>query len=488
MAQMLATLGCQTAHDHQVRPAGQAIQSCLRVMQVLFEVAAPQAHRIANQRNNACTLSLQANPDFGGQQQFVVMQHDAVRIGCGPDLSTLPQTRLPHPGRGNASDYRTTGGSHETPACGVDIECAAHEISALRALTSAAAVAMATNAKLLRKVYKRKGYQMKRACTILTLALGLCVYAMPSFAAAAEAGWQTDPVSNAVVPATTRAELYRILDSYVSALKAHDPSRVKWAPVVRNTENNVALMVGDGVWATNTAVGPYELRFADTQTGQVALFTTVGETDDTSAMALRLKVVNGQISEAETLIVRQQDSGIKFEGQKFETQPAMNEMLPVSQRLPRERMISFANGYFDTLQLNDGTLFTRFHPRCKRIENGVQTTNNASFAVVPVARLGCEEQFRMGNYRYDTRLRARRFMMVDEERGIVLASGFIDHAGQVAEYKLTDGTVVKSPVRRPHSFYLFEAFKLKDNSIEQIEANFITVPYNMPSPWDSWPR
>jgi len=327
---------------------------------------------------------------------------------------------------------------------------------------------------------------MIRVYTTMALAMGLLLTSPVSLAAAAESAWQPDPRNNAVLPTTTRAELYKVLDSYVAALKAQDPSRVKWAAQVRNTENNVALMVGDGVWATNTAVGPYDLRFADTQTGQVALFTTVAETDDTSAMAVRLKVSNGLISEVETLIVRQQDSGIKFEGQKFEHQPVMNELLPAAQRLPRERMVSFASGYFDTLQLNDGTLFTRFHAHCKRIENGVQTTNNASFAVVPVARLGCEEQFRMGNYRYDTRLRARRFMMIDEERGIVLASGFIDHAGQIADYKLTDGTVVKSPVRRPHSFYLFEAFKLKDNSIEQIEANFITVPYNMPSPWDAW--
>ena len=43
-------------------------------------------------------------------------------------------------------------------------------------------------------------------------------------------------------------------------------------------------------------------------------------------------------------------------------------------------------------------------------------------------------------------------------------------------------------MRRPHSFYLFEAFKLKDGAIEQIEADFITVPYNMPSPWDEGSR
>ena len=318
------------------------------------------------------------------------------------------------------------------------------------------------------------------------LGLGLSVPCLA--ASAATESWLPDARANAALPAVTRADLYKALDAYVAALKARDPTRVKWATHVHNTENNVALMVGDGLWATITALGPYDLRFADPLTGQVALFTTATESDETSAMALRLKIENGAVSEAETLVVRQSDSGIKFEGQKFENKPAMNEMLRSEQRLPRARMISLADGYFDTLQLNDGTLFTKFHPNCKRVENGVQTTNNPNFAVVPVSRLGCEEQFRAGNYRYDTRLRARRFLLVDEERGVVLAAGFIDHAGGLDSYKLTDGTVVKSPVRRPHSFYLFEAFKLKDGAIEQIEADFITVPYNMPSPWDEGSR
>ena len=42
-----------------------------------------------------------------------------------------------------------------------------------------------------------------------------------------------------------------------------------------------------------------------------------------------------------------------------------------------------------------------------------------------------------------------------------------------------------SPVRRPHSFYMLELFKIEDGMLRQIEANFITVPYYMPSPWDS---
>jgi hypothetical protein len=74
--------------------------------------------------------------------------------------------------------------------------------------------------------------------------------------------------------------------------------------------------------------------------------------------------------------------------------------------------------------------------------------------------------------------------LVDEERGLVLAYGFIDHCGRLDEYQLTDGRTVKSPIRYPHSFYLAELFKVDNGMICQIEANFITVPYHMKSPWD----
>lgn len=325
----------------------------------------------------------------------------------------------------------------------------------------------------------------------LTRSFVLAVAVLTS-AVAARADQANEPVPearhNAALPSTTRAELYRVLDSYLAALKVRDPQRVKWAPRVRNTENNVAMMVGDGLWGTITALGSYDLRFADPLTGQVGFFGTVTETTDTSGFTLRLKVENGLVAEAETLVVRQADSGIKFEDQKFEVKPVLNEILPAAQRVPRAQMISLSDGYFDTLQLNNGTLFTKFHPNCERIENGVKTTHNPGFTVTPVSKLGCDEQFKLGYYRYNDRLRGRRFPLVDEERGLVLSAGFIDKTGRLGEFRLTDGTVAKPLLHRPHSFYLLELFKLKDGSIEQIESNFLTVPYNMPSPWDDWAR
>jgi hypothetical protein len=290
---------------------------------------------------------------------------------------------------------------------------------------------------------------------------------------------------NAKPALQSREALYGALDMFLDGLLARDPSRVAWADSVAYTENNVALMVGDGIWNTITGRGSYDLRFADPLTGQVGLFTTVIETNDESAFTLRLGIEDGAIAEIEMVVVRAADEALKFPNPRFWTKPQLEEIVPPASRSTRERMISIANGYFSTLECNDGTILTKFHAQANRVENGVQTTNNPDF-FIPVAALGCEEQFRLGNYRYDDRLRGRRFPLVDEERGLVMAGGFIDHCGKLGDYELTDGHKVTSPIRRPHTFYLLELFKIRDGAIEQIEANFITVPYHMPSPWDDW--
>lgn len=281
-----------------------------------------------------------------------------------------------------------------------------------------------------------------------------------------------------------REALYAALDAFLAALDKGASAHVNWAAAALFSENNVMLATDDGVWGTVQGLGSYQLRFADTRTRQVGYFGTLIEAIEESALTVRLALNEaGEVAEAELLIVRQSDSGIKFENPRYWDKPILHRA-PASP-VERAEMVRLSNGYFDTLQRNDGTIHTRFHPDCQRVENGVQTTRNPEFAkIVPVSALGCEEQFRMGNYLYDDELRARRFPLVDEERGLVLAFGFIDHSGRIDEYQLTDGRTVKSPVRRPHSFYISELFKIDHGMIEQIEANFITVPYRMPSPWD----
>jgi hypothetical protein len=285
-------------------------------------------------------------------------------------------------------------------------------------------------------------------------------------------------------PACDRTCLYTILDSYLGALRAHDAAQVPWTARPRYLENNVELRPGDGVWVTLTSLdASYEMRFADTAAGQVAVFGVLDERGTRAPFALRLKVVERAVMESEIVIARPQEAGVSFVNANLQIIPVWNEMLTPAQRMPRQKLVDVANGYFDTLQLNDGRLYTEFTDDCNRRENGAQTTNNTSPGANPIWKYGCAAQFRLGAYRYDDRLRDRRFVVVDEERGIVLAGGFIDHSGRLTSFPLTDGTTRQSNYLRPHSFSLLEAFKIVGGKIRQVEAVFFSVPYNMPSPW-----
>jgi hypothetical protein len=282
--------------------------------------------------------------------------------------------------------------------------------------------------------------------------------------------------------------LYGFLDQYLAALKAKDPSRLPLDRDFRYSENNVMMKFPDGVWGTLTGLGDYNLRTADPVNGAVGCYGIVQETNSTAMFALRLKVVDSKISEAETLIRRSEGSGPFPRKPVLKEKPAFTEMVPPGERSPRERMIAIADGYFSTLQLNDGVLFAPFDDNCDRVENGLQTTHNPDLAkTIPVAILGCAQQFKLGNYRYDDRVRDRRFFLVDEERGLIMTAGFIDHAGRLENFTLTDGTPMKSPMRTPSTLCFLELFKIRGGKIQQIESIFIGVPYYMPSPWIEYP-
>lgn len=283
-----------------------------------------------------------------------------------------------------------------------------------------------------------------------------------------------------------RTELYALADAYLDALEAKDPARLPWADDAVFTENNVRLEPGDGLWNTISArPRTYDLKVADPATGQVAWFGLVEEHGHPAIMALRLCVKMLKIAEVETVICRSMEFGPFPSIETYVApRPLMLADVPEAQRCTRERMIAIANGYFDTLELNDGTLHTEFTDDCDRIENGLQTTNNPDIEGYPIAAMGCAAQFRLGQYIYDDRLRDRRFPLVDEQKGIVLAGGFIDHTGKVVDVTWTDGvTKTKSVFHFPHSFALLELFKIVEGKIAGVEAVFITVPYNMPSPW-----
>lgn len=280
-----------------------------------------------------------------------------------------------------------------------------------------------------------------------------------------------------------RACLYDLTDRYFQAMVKKDTSRAPVAPQVKFSENGVLLDIGDGLWNTISGIRGYDLKIADTKTGEVAVIEVVEEHGVPGIIAARFHVENRQITEVETVLSRKIDTSPFPVTDGYDSpSPIWSEDVPAAKRNQRARMISVADGYFDTIQLNDGTLFTNFSDDCDRVENGLLTTNT-EIPGYDIAKMGCAEQFELGQYIYDDRLRDRRYPLVDEEKGVVLAAGYMDHTGSVYEFEWTDGTPQTSIFFYPHSFILIELFKVEDNAIRRVEAVFASMPYNMPSVW-----
>jgi hypothetical protein len=146
-------------------------------------------------------------------------------------------------------------------------------------------------------------------------------------------------------------------------------------------------------------------------------------------------------------------------------------------------MIAVTNSYFEGLVHATGKL-TPFDPNCTRMENGNVTANNPEGK--GIFKLSCGGQFDTGFSKFITQITDRRFLVVDEERGLVYAIVFFMHAGNVRTVQLTDGTTmtVPPPYTTPYEFQIGELFKIKNGKILRVEAVLLPVPYGMKSGWN----
>jgi hypothetical protein len=277
------------------------------------------------------------------------------------------------------------------------------------------------------------------------------------------------------------------LGAYMDALERRAPLAVPAAGDLVFVENNVVLQLGEGLWGTVSDVDDVGLELADPQTGNAAWLGSVRENGRQVMFAARIHVENGLIDEVETVAVRPMDlTAPPRPPRQFAHDPAFAEILPPEERRPRQRMIAIADSYFDTVEYNDGQVFAPFAQDCARLENGISTTavdpNTRGGNAASIAE-GCEAQFELGIYRINKRIRERRYPLVDEERGVVLASGFFDHANEFDRYLLTDGREMKTALKWPNTVNLLEAFRIRDGEISRIEAVFTYAPYFAHNPF-----
>ncbi len=110
--------------------------------------------------------------------------------------------------------------------------------------------------------------------------------------------------------ACDRACLTGILDRYLNAMAANDAKKAPFAANIKYTENAAKLPLNEGLWFTAAGLTNYKIVLADPQ-GSAAAFVGVvtehmppGKDPRNTILALRIKVANRQITEAEAVVVR----------------------------------------------------------------------------------------------------------------------------------------------------------------------------------------
>jgi len=290
--------------------------------------------------------------------------------------------------------------------------------------------------------------------------------------------------------ACDRACLEGVANDYLEALVAHDPSCVPLADNVVYVENGIALKPGQGLWKTATGLGAYRHYFADIRAGQVGLITSIQQNGKGQVLVLRLKVVAGKITEVEQMIINDGRSASSYED--YELDPLWRRGTPPAGRVARDALIATSNKYWTGMQENDGQGdYSFFHKDCNRFEHTRQTTNMPPSEyghsdITEFVTMGCEDQFKSRLFGFVTRIRGRRFPVVDEERQAVLAFSFFDHNGTIRDIPLSTGQSFHIPpyFSTPRTLILAEGFKIVDGKIRLIEALLTEAPYGMRSAFD----
>jgi hypothetical protein len=290
-----------------------------------------------------------------------------------------------------------------------------------------------------------------------------------------------------------------IAEQYLTALAAKDPKRASLAPTVKFTDNGQELPIGDGFWNSASGRGTYTFHIADQVLGSIVTLTTMREGTEKPVpvlLAVRLKIDgNRRITEVEQIVARGENmpGAVKNLETMGAPRPAFLRSTPPADRVSRAELVRVANMYFSGMQLNDGKGKYPFGDDCDRIENGGKATNSpgrggprpdTKTATSYSSMWSCREQFESGLLHFVSRIRDRRYVAVDEERGVVAAFVFFDHdAGQSRYFQTPDGRKVVGGPTEPWTWHIAEVFKVEKGLLHEIEAILTRAPYGMGSGW-----
>lgn len=302
--------------------------------------------------------------------------------------------------------------------------------------------------------------------------------------------------------------LVDMMQKYLGALVKHDPKGLPFAPKVKFTENSEktveVLEVGKGLWETASG-GPTEFQIyaADPEGQAAACLTIMQESGKDIIFGARIKLVDGKITEAEHLIVREQRPAPgRPAPQPYSSQPNLqkarpgfSEDVPKAEQMKRADLIRIGLSYYDALTSEDGTR-APFAKECERRENGMVTAGGAPPAPgaktppggMPTGGFGniprdCEGQLSAGVFSYITEIKPR-LVVADVQKGLAVGFSMFRHDGTRRLPKdAAPGTSNKTQYGQ-FNLAAMHIFKIRNGKLYEIEAPGAVLPYGVKSGWE----
>lgn len=289
-----------------------------------------------------------------------------------------------------------------------------------------------------------------------------------------------------------RACLNNVMNDYVAALLAHDPSRVPLASNVEFVENTQVLHPGEGLW--KTADGPptaFKIYVPDPVSEEVGFMCVMRADNKLVQAAFRLKIRHGEIVAAEHLWAAAVTPAVEKNLQT--PRPAFLKEVPPSERNTRAEMLKIAPMYYTAVTSADSNN-APFAADCVRRENGMQTTGNP-LPPHPTNRqvlgsYGCAAQLKTHVMDYIKRIEPRRVMIADPQYGLVMGFSQFRHPMDEKTEKIVGVPGITSQTMnfKPFDNVAVHIFKVSGGKIHEIEAlGHSQMPYNCPTGWENFP-
>jgi hypothetical protein len=305
-----------------------------------------------------------------------------------------------------------------------------------------------------------------------------------------------DSASEAAATGTScdRDCIIGLTDRYLAALAGNSTTGVPFTGDVRFVENLKPLKPGQGLWqSVSGGKTGFSIYVPDTALQQAGWMGVIENGGKPIILALRLKIRNGAIAEAEHIYAEPAGGNLD---NLSSPRPGLLKPIDAAGRLPHDELMRIGATYYSALDNNDGSLMP-FAADCQRIENGMITagagrSNPPGTAPNGITVAGdCRSQIDSQAFVYIERIDNRRMIAADPVTGLAMGFSHFRHSMENLPYKVTlsDGsTAERNKTNMPYDPFDMPAahiFKIgPDGQVHEIEAVGMVAPYDSPTGWE----